>query len=131
MFRLILVALVLLGVALYLPDSRAAIYEKAAPALDPVFEWSTKGEMNKIAREMELHERQHRSVPDRQQEFADWMSQKFGTDPGALTDSWGRPYRWQAWPDSFAVISAGRDRTNYTEDDLRTARPREYSARRR
>ncbi len=128
MFKLILFLLVALGAALYFPTSRVVVLDVAEPVLNPVMEWSTKGEMRKIARDLETFERSWESLPT-QDGWSRWLETKYTTDDGK-TDSWGNDYALQVWPDSFAVVSAGVDGQMGTQDDLKTARER-VAARRR
>ena len=45
MGKLVLIVLIGLGAALYFPDSREAIVQRSMPVLQPVLEWSAKGEI--------------------------------------------------------------------------------------
>ena len=120
MARLIL--LIILGVlaSYYIPESREALKELIAPALKPAFRWQTRHEMEAVAREVQLYERDNYGrVPD-QRRFPTWLSSNF-TEGGA-TDSWGGTYVLFVQRDSFAIVSWGPDQVPRTEDDLRVMR---------
>lgn len=129
MFKVILFLLVALGAALYFPESRVVVLDTAAPVLNPVFEWSTKGEMRKITRDLATFERSWESLPS-PNAFPDWLSKKYHSD-AAFKDSWGHPYTLQAGPDSFSVVSPGIDGMPNTPDDLRVSEQRAPSTRKR
>lgn len=127
MTRILLLALVAILVGLYFPRSRAVIIDVARPALTPVFRWQTLGEMNRIAREVQTHERESfGQLPD-QRRFPAWLAGRF--DEPAVTDSWGQPYTLVTQGDSFFIVSWGPDAVARTDDDLRVARPRARSIR--
>lgn len=116
--RTVFVILVALGAALYFPRSRAVLLDTAAPVLNPVLGWATRGEMRAMARDLEQRVNTGRSIPSNGREFATWLENNYQAGD-SRTDSWGQPYTMQRWADSFAVISAGPDGRTGTEDDLR------------
>jgi Type II secretion system (T2SS), protein G len=115
MGKLTLIMLFGMGAALYFPDSRQAIMDKAMPVLVPVLEWSAKGEMDKIARSVQLQDRLQRRVPSRRA-WLPYLEENFSADAGL--DPWGSLYQFAAWRDSFAIISYGADRERGTDDDI-------------
>jgi hypothetical protein len=42
---------------------------------------------------------------------------------GGDTDAWSNLYFFRSWPDSFGIVSAGRDLEIETADDLIVTRP--------
>ena len=128
MFKIILVLAALLGAALYFPQTRPRVLEVAAPVLDPVLTWSTRGEMNRLARDLEQQERSSRWLPPGRQDWSEWLEREYqGGD--ATTDAWGSAYGYELRRDSFAIISYGPDEERGTEDDVRVARQRIYPRR--
>jgi len=113
--KLTLLLIVGIGAALYFPDSRQSILDKAMPVLVPVLEWSAKGEMDEIARSISRQDRLQHRVPSRR-EWVPYLENNFSGDVGI--DPWGSLYQFQAWPDSFAIISYGADRERSTDDDI-------------
>jgi hypothetical protein len=114
--------LVAFGASLYFPTSRAKVLEAGEPVLTPMLTWSTKGEMRKITRELETHERSLQSLPA-VEVFPEWLSHKYHSESGR-TDSWGNEYQLKVWADSFAVVSPGMDGILGTPDDLKASKER-------
>ncbi|MEJ2540551.1 MAG: hypothetical protein P8188_11375 [Gemmatimonadota bacterium] len=111
-----------LGVALYVDSSRAVIVERTKPLLDPYFVMATKSEMEKIAEDLQLYERENFGrLPDRRR-FDEWVERQYAG--GANVDSWGSPYEYTLARDSFYLRSPGPDRLRVTEDDIVDGRPR-------
>ena len=54
--KLFLVLLLALGAALYFPDSRAWVLDKAKPVVDPMLRTATQSEMDKIVTAMQHHD---------------------------------------------------------------------------
>lgn len=122
--KLLLVALIALGVAMYMPDSRTWILERAEPALTPVFRWQTNSELEKIARDLQMYERENMGRLPAEGLFLRWLENRYqGDDP--TTDSWGNTYSLLARSDSFRVVSYGPDGVQGTPDDLTVVRPRD------
>ena len=115
MGKLTLLLIVGIGAALYFPDSRQSIIDTAMPILVPVLEWSAKGEMDEIARSISRQDRLQHRVPSRR-EWVPYLENNFSGDAGR--DPWGSLYQFQAWRDSFAIISYGADRERATDDDV-------------
>lgn len=122
MGKILLVLLVAFMAALYFESSRAVIAEKAQPLLDPYFVMATRSEMEKIAQDLQLFERDNFGrLPDRRA-FPDWVDRQY--TPGGTVDSWGTPYEYTLARDSFHLRSLGPDMVRGTEDDILEARPR-------
>ena len=116
MGRLVLVLIVGLGVALYFPDSRQAILDKAMPVVTPALVWQAKGEMREIERKVTEYRSTRYSLPARRQ-WLPFLEENFAGE--ASTDPWKQKYQFYAWRDSFAIISYGPDQERGTPDDIR------------
>ncbi len=92
------------------------------PVLDPVFQWSAKNELRRIALDLRERASTFRPLPDPAQFEAYLRNQthtgRGGRDPG------GVPYRLVLTRDSIYVSSAGPDRKHGTADDVRVVVPR-------
>lgn len=134
MGKLFLLALVVFGAALYFPETRARLIEKLdpviQPALGPIRAGSTKEELRQIAQDLQGHERLYDRLPVNEELFRKWLYNQYAA-PSNYQDSWGTEFGFRLWPDSFAVVSAGPDRTFNTGDDLSVTRARSRPARRR
>lgn len=129
MFKVILFLLVALGAALSFPTSRVKVLDAAEPVISPMLEWSTKGEIRKITRDLETFERTFESLPATDN-FVPWLSHKYTGEEGTK-DSWGNEYWLEVSPDSFSVVSAGVDGQQFTPDDVGLTKARVQSGRRR
>lgn len=129
MTKLVLLILLGLAAAFYFPDSRAMLTEKLGPAMDPVFRWQTKGEMDQIARDLQNHERENYGQLPTRRQWLGWLQSKYTTETG-MKDAWGQVYTLRIERDSFAIISNGPDRIISTDDDVtvkrKLARPDRY-----
>jgi hypothetical protein len=120
MTRVVLLLFFGLAAALYFPESRAVIVEKARPALDPAYRWQSLHEMEMIADELSIYERDNYGSMPPYRTFTGWIEENFTA--GAAEDSWGSPYVLFEEGESFSVISWGPDKTPRTADDLRVLR---------
>ena len=121
MGKIIIVVIVAFGAALYSPNSRARILHFLDPVVAPVLEWSTLNEMESIAGDLSSEARSGRQIPERPREFVEWLEQNY--EVGGDTDGWGIAYTYRSWPDSFGIISNGRELEIGTADDLIVTRP--------
>ena len=121
MGKVILVFICALGAAFYFPNSRARLLHYLEPVVGPVLEWSTMNEMEAIAGDLVSESRTGRQIPNRPQDFILWMERNY--EVGGDTDAWGNLYSWRTWPDSFGIVSSGRDLEIDTADDLIVTRP--------
>ncbi len=121
MGKMIIVVICAFGAALYLPNSRARIIHYLDPVIAPFMDWSTKNEMESIAGDLSSDSRTGRPIPERPREFVQWLERNY--EVGADTDAWGNPYSFMSWPDSFGIVSNGRDLEYDTADDLIVTRP--------
>ena len=122
MGKIFLLLLVALAAAFYFDSSRAKLLEKGKPLLDPYFVMATKSEMDKVAQDLQLYERENFGrLPDRRT-FPDWIERQYAG--GAGVDSWGSSYEYQLARDSFYIRSPGPDKLRSTADDIVASRPR-------
>ena len=116
MGKIFVVLLLALGAALYLPGTRPVVLDTLAPVLNPVLTWQTRSEMDQIARELQMINREGQALPERGEEFQAWMGRNF--QGGSSEDSWGNPYTLVIWPDSVGILSKGPDLEVNTADDI-------------
>ena len=118
--RLVMLLLVGLGIALYVPRTRDILMGYAMPVLNPALRWQTLHEMGSIADEVAFYERENPGQIPPANAFPGWLQRNF--TPGAAQDSWGGTYRLFLEAQTFEVVSWGPDRKPRTADDLRVAR---------
>lgn len=118
MLKILFYLAIALGAALYFPQSRAVVLDVSEPILNPVRRWSTRGEMQRIARELESQSQTGSGFPVNQEEFAAWIDRNYEEAAGSRTDPWGNPYTLRFWPDSFGVVSSGPDGELQTGDEV-------------
>lgn len=125
MSKLLILLLVALGVALYFPDSRAWVLEKARPVVNPVLRTATVSEMDKIKGDLNTHARENLGVYPSPRDFGTWLEQQYAGDGGR--DSWGTPYQLEdvRRGNQLRIRSWGPDRVRATEDDILVDFPRE------
>ncbi len=121
MSRVVLMVIFGLSAAMYFPDSRQAIIDRAMPVLTPILRRAAVGEMDKIASELITYDRIGRPLPSRR-EWLGWLDDNYTADGGI--DPWGSIYQFRTWPDSFVIVSFGPDKERNTEDDIRLSRTR-------
>lgn len=122
MGKIFLIVLGVLAAALYFEGSRAVIFEKARPFLDPYFVMATRSEMDKINTDLQLWERENFGrLPDGRA-FGGWLEGNYAG--GAGMDAWGSRYEYTLGRDSFFLRSLGPDLVRGTEDDIIDARAR-------
>ncbi len=92
-----------LSAAMYFPDSRQAIVDRAMPVLTPILTRAAVGEMDKIGSELITYDRIGRRMPTRR-EWLGWLDDNFTADGGV--DPWGNVYQFYTWADSFALASS-------------------------
>ncbi|MFV2006236.1 MAG: type II secretion system protein GspG [Longimicrobiales bacterium] len=110
--------MILLGIsaALYFPDSRQAIIDKAMPVLTPVLTRVANSEMREISYELLRYDQIGRELPSRRR-WLRWLEDNFPDE--STVDPWGNVYQFYSWADSLALISYGPDKERGTEDDIR------------
>ena len=116
LLKVIFILLILLGASLYFPQTRPVVVETLGPVINPVLTWQTKGEMDRIVRELQTMNEQGTTLPTPGDRFHRWMERQFFG--GAKTDAWGVAYTLQINRDQLLVVSNGPDQEIGTADDL-------------
>lgn len=115
--KVLLILLAALAVGLYIPESRAKIWDTVEPVTRPFYGWMTRGEMERIADDLVEYERGYHQFPG-PRGFDAWMDDRY-QDQMLTRDSWETRYQLRGGSrGAFRVISAGPDRAFDTEDDL-------------
>lgn len=109
--------LIVLGAALYFPQSRAVITDFVEPVLTPILRSSTQDEMERIVGDLETELQTGFNLPSRGQGFQDWLRKNY-QGSSSREDSWGGEYILQVRRRTFRVVSAGPDREMGTLDDI-------------
>ncbi len=118
MFKLIIVLLVVLGVALYFPRSRAWVLDHAQPVVNPILRTATQSEMEKIVGDLQQHARENFGrYPDRKQ-FTSWLEDQYSG--GGSRDSWDTLYELEDLrrERNMQIRSYGPDQLRDTPDDI-------------
>lgn len=115
--KVIFILLCALGAALYFPESRSVVLDASEPVLNPVLRWSTRGEMRKIARDLESQGQTGRNFPSEQEAFVEWMDRNYQGVTSTI-DAWGATYTLRLRADSFGIVSPGPDGELSTDDDV-------------
>ncbi len=127
MSRVVLMIILGVSAALYFPDSRQAIIDRAMPVLTPILTRAANSEMRRISDELLTYDQGGRELPSRRL-WLKWLNDNY---PGELSlDPWGKVYQYYPWADSLALISYGPDKERGTEDDVRLVRLRKSWQRR-
>ncbi len=123
MTRVVLLLLFGLVAAMYFPDSRAALLEKAKPLVDPVLTMSTEREMNRIGTDLLIYQRENFGRLPSNRQFPTWVEDQYSGNGGL--DAWGNPYEYRLSRQTFDIRSYGPDGVRGTEDDITATRQRE------
>lgn len=115
--RLLLVLAVVLGVGLYLPDSRALIGEWTSPLMEPGRRWITGQELEQIATDFGIYLEGRDLAPLRRGEFDDWLDRRY-PESRSRVDGWGSRYSARVTRTAFEIVSPGPDGLLGTDDDL-------------
>ena len=110
----LLVAAVL--VVVLVPPVRAKVWPKLQPALNPVYEWSARSQVNELRGVVKRADAIGRAVPtgDAFSRFVENESM----EENASIDPWGNAYYIVVSGQNFQVGSAGKDRVAGTQDDI-------------
>ncbi len=115
--RLLLVLVLVLGVGLYLPESRAMLGEWVRPLTVPAYRWMTAQELKQIAIDFEIYLGGRGFEPIGRGEFDVWLDDRY-PQARSRVDSWDTRYTVEVTRSGFTVRSAGPDRTPDTPDDI-------------
>lgn len=110
-------ALVLaVAVVVLVPPVRQRVWPKLQPALNPIYEWNAKTEVNEIRGLVKRADAMGRTVPTGEG-FSAFVNQE-AMQQDAGTDPWGTPFYISISGNQFRVGSAGKDRQLGTTDDI-------------
>lgn len=112
----VLLVLLLAAAALASPDVRGRVKPYVQPALDPVYEWSTRSRVKEIARMIQTDRAAGRSTPT-PKNFPQFLERRYPGE-GGVTDPWGTPYYLLKQRAGTSVGSAGADGVRGTADDI-------------
>lgn len=118
MSKLLLLLLVAFAAALYFPESRAWVFERAQPVVNPILRTATISEMESIVGDLHTHARENLGrYPDIRQ-FGAWIDDQ--SSGGGSRDSWETPYELEDLrrDGRMQIRSWGPDRQRATDDDI-------------
>lgn len=112
--------LIVLGsaAALYFPESRAWVMDRAQPVVNPVLRTATVSEMEKIVGDLHTHARENLGRYPDVRDFGAWLESQYSG--GGAEDSWHTSYQLEDLrrDNRMQVRSWGPDRLRGTEDDI-------------
>ena len=117
MSRIVWILVFLVAAVLFVKPLRDRARPQIEFALNPIYKWEAKNQVNSISRILERAQSEGTPLP-RPRDFQRFLTEKQGVD-GAL-DPWGEPFVLQRQRRLFQVASSGPDRTANTADDIRS-----------
>lgn len=114
--KIILAIILVLGIAMAVPSTRATMMDKAAPVLDGFKAKMVPSRLETMADQLEVRVRRGEGFPS---SWERWLDRDFTGDP---RDPWGNLYYLQAGRRNFTVGSAGPDGVQGNEDDMKVTR---------
>lgn len=115
--RLLLLLGLVLGIGLYLPDSRAVMVNWVSPLLEPGRRWITNQELQQIATDFGIYLDARDLTPIRRGEFDQWLDRRYPQARSRL-DGWGARYTVRVARSGYEIISTGPDGILETSDDI-------------
>jgi hypothetical protein len=85
---------------------------------DPVYAWSTRGQVDQLTKLLEAERDSGRPVPRQPAELATLLQRNFKSED-LLVDAWGTPFFLEYRVGTVRVVSAGPDRARGPEADLK------------
>ena len=117
MSKLILLILLVVAAIVMVPAARDRVRPRLQPALDPVYDWSTRNRVKTLVELVRDQETLGNPIP-RPSQFSRFVEARDATRDGSL-DAWGTPfYLHVTRRGAYTVGSAGRDRLVGTGDDI-------------
>ncbi len=123
MKKIILFLIILAGLALLEPRSRARIMNVVRPVSEAGHERAAKRTLRQIAIDVQRTKARTGFYPQ-PGDFRQWLQQTYRN----AEDPWGSEYYLEIFPDSFVVASQGADFRKRTADDIRLVKRREATA---
>lgn len=114
--KLFLLVLVLLGIGMAVPKTRAMMEEAGRPVMDGFRAKLVPSRLESMADQLEARLRRGEGFPSH---WESWLSRDF---TGVPEDPWGNLYYLQTPRGSFTVGSTGPDGKQNTEDDIKVTR---------
>lgn len=109
--------MIIVGIGLYFPESRATMRAWTRPVLTPWHRWATRQELRQIAVDLEVYMDGRQTSLLRSGEFDAWLDNRYPLAESRV-DSWGTRYSAEVTRSFVTVASAGRDRRFGTSDDI-------------
>ena len=116
MGKIILLILVVLGVAMAVPSTRATLTEKAAPVVNQFKAKLVPGRLEVMADQLEGRVNRGEGFPNN---WEGWLQRDYSSVP---EDPWGALYYLQQGRGDFTVGSKGPDGVQGNEDDIKVTR---------
>lgn len=116
MGKIILLIIVVLGVGMAIPSTRATMLEKAAPVMNGFKSKVVPGRLEAMADQLEVRVNRGEGFPNN---WEGWLERDFSSVP---QDPWGNYYYLQQSRGSFTVGSMGPDGIQNNEDDIQLTR---------
>lgn len=114
--KIILLVIVVLGIGMAIPGTRATMLDKAAPVLDGFKAKLVPARLEAMADQLEVRVGRGEGFPP---SWESWLKRDFS---GVPEDPWGKLYYLQQSRGSFTVGSAGPDGRENTTDDIKVTR---------
>ena len=114
--NILLVAVVLLGIGLAVPSTRARIQGAFKPIIDNINGKLVPGRIEAISSQLDARYRRAEGFPER---FDAWLRRDYS---GVPEDPWGNTYYLQIGRRDFTVGSTGPDGVQGNEDDITVTR---------
>lgn len=114
--KLILVLLVVLGIGMAVPSTRARMEEAAAPVMNGFKAKLVPRRLEAMADQLQTRLQRGEGLPTY---WEPWLDREF---TGAAEDPWGNIYYLQGGRGSFTVGSKGPDGQENTADDIKVTR---------
>jgi hypothetical protein len=108
--------IVVLGIAMAVPSTRAMMEEKAAPVMNGVKAKLVPGRLEVMADQLEIRVGRGEGYPNN---WPGWLERDYSSAP---EDPWGHLYYLQIGRDRFTVGSVGPDGAEGTPDDIKLER---------
>lgn len=116
MGKILLVIIVVLGIGMAIPSTRATMLEKAAPVMNGFKAKVVPGRLEAMADQLEVRVNRGEGFPNN---WEGWLERDFSSVP---QDPWGHYYYLQTGRGSFTVGSMGPDGIQNNDDDIRVNR---------
>ena len=118
MSRIVWILVFLVGAVLFVKPLRDRARPQIEFALNPIYRYDAKNEVNSISRVLERAQSEGAPLP-KPRDFQRFLAEREG--PDAALDPWGQPFMLRRQRRSFLVASSGPDRKPNTADDILSA----------